>query len=325
VTNNLRSTRLADTLEGRLPFAWLRERDIDLLLCSELHAQGEVARLLAAKVGDPAAKIDGAWVSHAELDGESDLVVTLSGPQGRVVALIENKISAMFQPDQGLRYLARAGRLGEGGVRAVTVLVAPAGYHGRDGSEHFEVAISYEEIADAAERSDDPRSTFFAKTLFGAVESYRRGYVAAPDAAVTDMWMACWEVATRTTPKLRFQQPGLKPGRSTWFYFRKAEGFGRGAPAVVVYKAERGQADLQFAGTNASELASRVEAWLDQDMQVVSASKSASVRVAVPEINFNGSAEEQQAAISAGLEACERLRAFYVSRINPLARPSTLA
>jgi hypothetical protein len=275
-----------------------------------------VARLLAAKIGDPAAAIDGAWVSHAEVDGESDLVVSLSGPQGRTVALIENKISALFQPDQGARYRARAARLGDTGVRAVTVLIAPAGYHGRDGSEHFEVGISYEEIATAAEQAGDQRSMFFAKALLGAADSYRRGYVAAPDAAVTDMWLACWQVATRVSPKLRFQQPGQKPGRSTWFYFREAEGFARGALAVVVYKAERGQADLQFSGTSAAQLAALVQTLLEPDMRVVSAGKSASVRVAVPEINFNGSAEEQHAAICTGLEACERLRTLYVERIS---------
>jgi hypothetical protein len=127
--------------------------------------------------------------------------------------------------------------------------------------------------------------------------------------------MACWEAATRITPRLRFQQPGPKPGRSTWFYFREAEGFGRGAPAVVVYKAERGQADLQFAGTSASDLAARVQTWLHPDMRVVPANKSASIRVTVPELDFNGSAETQQAAISAALEACERLRGLYVERL----------
>ena len=49
-----------------------RGNDIDLLFCSELHAGWEVAKLLAAKLGDSAAVVDGAWVSHAESDGESD-------------------------------------------------------------------------------------------------------------------------------------------------------------------------------------------------------------------------------------------------------------
>lgn len=284
-------------------------------MCSELHAGGEVAKLLATRIGAPDAAIKGAWVSHAETDGESDLVVELAGDRHRTVALVENKITALFQPEQGARYRARAARLRETGVHAVTVLVAPSGYFGREGSDHFEVRISYEEIAAAAERARDKRSMFFAKALLGAVDSYRRGYVATPDVAVTDMWMACWRAATDVSPKLRFQQPGFKPGRSTWFYFREADGFARGAPAVIVYKAERGQADLQFSGTSAAELEARVRTFLEPDMQVVPAAKSASVRIAVPQIDFNGSAEEQHAAICAGLEACERLRVLFMERL----------
>jgi hypothetical protein len=225
---------------------------------------------------------------------------------------MENKISALFQPDQGSRYLDRARRMSKTGVRAVTALVAPAAYLWREGCEHFQVAISYEEIAGVAERADDRRSVFLAEALLGAVETYRRGYVATPDAAVSDMWMACWEIATRVTPKLRFQRPGVKPGRSTWFYFRDAEGFGPRSPAVVVYKAERGQADLQFSGLSAADLAERVGGFLAPDMQIVPAGKSASVRLMVPKIDFNNSAPEQEAAIKSGVETAERLRTFYV-------------
>lgn len=126
--------------------------------------------------------------------------------------------------------------------------------------------------------------------------------------------MARWQAATRVSPKLRFQKPGAKPGRSTWFYFREAEGFGRGTPAVVVYKAERGQSDL--AGISAADLAARTTNLLEEGMEVVAASKSASVRIRVPSIDFNGSAENQTTAIEAGLLACEALRTLYVERLQ---------
>jgi hypothetical protein len=51
-------------------------------------------------------------------------------------------------------------------------------------------------------------------------------------------------------------------------------------------------------------------------MRIVPASKSASVRVAVPTIDFNGSAEQQQTAICTGLEVCQRLRELYVERLS---------
>lgn len=307
---------MSDFLSNRLPFAWLRERDVDLLLCSELHARGNVAELLASKVGDAGAAVIGAWVSHAEIDGESDLVVELLGARGRTIALIENKVSAHFQPEQGARYRARASRASDAGLRAVTVLVAPAGYLERNECQQFDVRIAYEEIAAAAEAAEDQRSVFFANALIGAIESYRRGYVAHPDAEVSGWWTACWQIASRETPRLRLQEPGPKPGRSTWIYFRDAEGFERGCGAVVVYKAERGQADLQFAGTSAAELAGRVQSALRPDMRVVPAAKSASIRLAVPAIDFNSSSSEQGPQICAGLQACEQLRALYADRLK---------
>ena len=94
-----------------------------------------------------------------------------------------------------------------------------------------------------------------------------------------------------------------------WFRFTEAEGFQPGEPARLIYKANKGYADLQFRRTNVAEL--------QRDMQVVRATKSASVRLAVPKIDFSGAPEPQQAKIRAGLKACERLRAFYVERIRP--------
>ena len=310
------STNWWTSLEGRLPFAWLRERDIDLLFCSELHAKGDVAKLLAARLGDPSAAFENAWVSVAEQEGQSDLVVALSGAKGRLVALIEDKIAADFQPDQAARYRARAARLIEAGARVVTVLVAPLDYLGRASSQDFDATVSYEEIAATAQESGDLRSVFFADALLGAVEAYRRRNVLVPDATVSDVWMACWKWSQEVTPKLNFRSPGLKPGRAMWFRFTEAEGFQPGEPARLIYKANRGQADLQFRRTNVAQLAARVGTWLDPDMRVVRAMSSASVRLAVPKIDFSGAPEPQQAKILEGLEACERLRVLYVERIR---------
>ena len=304
------------SLEGRLPFAWLRERDIDLLFCSELHAKGDVAKLLAAKLGDPSAAFENAWVSVAEQEGQSDLVVVLSGATGRLVALIEDKIGAVFQPGQAARYRARAARWIKAGARVVTVLVAPAEYLLRAGSQDFEATISYEEIEATARNSGDLRSVFFANALLGGVKAYHRGYDPEPDAAVSDVWSACWKWSQEMTPKLNFRSPGLKPGRAMWFRFTEAEGFQPGEPARLIYKANRGQADLQFRRTNVAQLRARVGALLERDMQVVRATKSASVRLAVPKIDFSGAPKPQQMAILAGLKACERLRALYVERIR---------
>jgi hypothetical protein len=194
------------------------------------------------------------------------------------------------------------------------MLVAPAAYFRRPGAELFETHVSYEDLALAARREGDRRSAFFAQALEGAVETYRRGWVAVPDEVVSDVWHACWEVACQTAPDLNFERPGPKPGRSTWFYFHGATGFGARARAVVIYKAERGRADLQFKGVPAAVLQRLLAGVLETGMGVVPTGKSSSVRVAVPPVYFGGSAETQRPALATGLAACERLRRFFVEQ-----------
>lgn len=271
-----------------------------------------MAALLASAVGAGGASLAGAWVSHAEVDGESDLVVEFSQGDERVVALVENKIAAAFQPDQGARYRARAGRLAASGSRAVTVLLAPEAYFSRPGSAKFDVRLGYEALSLAARGEGDPRSAFFADALEGGILSYKRGYVAEPDQAVSDTWLACWEVATEVAPALNFRRPGDKPGRSTWFYFREAGGMPEGSAVVVVLKAERGQADLQFAGIPAGHLEAAVPS-LDADMQVAAAGKSASIRIPVPAVDFATGGAAGREALAEGLRACERLRMYFVA------------
>ncbi|MCK1739303.1 hypothetical protein IVA80_00030 [Bradyrhizobium sp. 139] len=189
-------------------------------------------------------------MSHDENDGETDLIVPFETKDGLVLALVENKIAVPFQPEQGLRYAARAQRWStkEGISRVVTVLIAPNGYMSRPGAEPFEVRILYEELSAALREENDPTSRFLADALEVGVEALRRGYVATPDATVSGMWQACWKISCEVTPKLNFNKPRLKPRLSTWFHLKDAEGLSDlgWSRVVVVYKAERGYADLQF-------------------------------------------------------------------------------
>lgn len=306
---------MLSALLSRPPFTWLRERDIDLLLCAELHCDLALTSFFKAKVGLPSATFLGAWVSYMETDGESDLIIALSENRQAVLLLVENKISADFQPEQAERYQQRASRwLSEQGIAAVlTILVAPAEYLVRPGVEVFQKHISYEEIAETLTAQSDPRSLFFARALLAGVEAYRRGYVMEPDERVSDMWLAYWRSAQVLAPELRLAPPGLRPGRSTWIYFRDAVGIETDrSNAVVVLKAERGQADLQFADTSPLDLGRRTHGLLDSKMKVVSAKKSAAIRIEVEEVDFHAPPREQEAAIGQGLIACEALRRFFV-------------
>jgi hypothetical protein len=315
-----------EALETRSPFSGLRERDIDLLLCAELHAGGGLANLLARRAGCPSSPFAGAWVSHDESDGESDLVVAFETEHGLLLALVENKIAAPFQPDQGVRYAARAQRWStkEGISRVVTALIAPDGYMSRPGAEAFDVRIPYEELSAVLRDENDRRSRFLAGALEAGVEALRRGYIMTPDVNVSGMWQACWKISRQVAPKLNFNEPGLKPRLSTWLHFKDAEGLSDldWSRVVLVYKAERGHVDLQFGGTSVAQLSLRSDGILLPSMKVRPAAKSASVRVLVPTLDFARAPDEQHQAIVEGFAACELLRIFFVMHGEKLLSPT---
>src|SRR5260370_32679939 len=101
----------------------------------------------------------------------------------------------------------------------------------------------------------------------------RAAATSPPPIAVTDMWSACWQISLRVARKLNFEEPGVKPGRATWFYFWEAEGFSKedSKRAVVVYKAERGQANLQFRGTRVAALAAAPQGLVEPALRILGA------------------------------------------------------
>ena len=108
-------------------------------------------------------------------------------------------------------------------------------------------------------------------------------------------------------------RPATKPSRSNWIYFRQAIGLQDQTGIVLVWKAERGQVDLQFSETGTAELEGGAGKLGEPDMTVEPAGKSASIRLLVPAIDFARPPQEQLADIDAGLLTCERLRQFYSS------------
>ncbi|MBB5695137.1 hypothetical protein [Muricoccus pecuniae] len=313
---------LVSNLEAKRPVTWLRERDIDLLVCSELYARGSLSDWLGMQLGATPGSFAKALVSHAEVDGETDLVVIFDAGGHCTLGLIENKIDAAFQPNQVTRYAARRERWRKMAnvERVQSVIIAPQAYLSHAGCELFDLRIAYEELCSVLRSCSDGRSAFLADVLEAGIEAYRRGYVMVPDELSSAIWNASWQQSCNITPKLNFPPPGEKPGKSTWFYFREPYGFDKNdrGRICIVLKADRGQADLQFSATSAAELARRARELTHNDMRIVSASKSSSIRITVPQISFTTPPSGQEDSIRAGLYACERLRAFYIEHRNIL-------
>lgn len=314
-----------DNLRNRPPMSWLRERDIDLLLCSELHCDGSpLHKLFVGDWNHGIAEFDGAWVSYVDAEGEADLVAAFKSGDKSLVLLIEDKIDAEFQPEQPERYRRRARRWAAGsapGAKVETVLFAPADYLGKDGSELFDRQISYEAAIAALSASGDPRTRFLAQILKSGIDSQRQGYKPLYDDAATQVWNAIWEIANAVTPQLRMRKPPPRPAGSTFIYFPDAEGMATAETrrrAEIVYKPARSFADLQFSNTLAETLRNAVGGALDRDMAVAAAGKSASIRIKIPVVDFGKSSDGQEESIRQGLQAAERLRRFYIEK-QPLA------
>lgn len=310
-----------DELRNRPPMNWLRERDIDLLICSELHSAGSpLHKLFIGGWNNGVARFDGAWVSYVDAEGETDIVASFKSGDKSLVLLIENKIDAAFQPEQPERYRRRAQRWNDRSASSVeveTVLLAPNSYFENAGSELFDRQISYEEVIMALATSSDPRTRFLAQTLKDGIESYRRGYKALPDDTATRVWHAIWETANLVAPQLRMESPGSKPAGAGFIHLDEADGVSTAETqrrVKIVYKAVHGNADLQFANTREATLRDAVGSMLAADMSVAAAGKSASIRIKIPYVDFGLLPDKQKGAIRQGLQAAERLRVFYIEQ-----------
>lgn len=112
------------------------EHDIDIILLEDIHVSQSFRNWLVNQTygGNVAVQIDlvSAWRSVSETTlGESDILfIFRRGDSRRHALLIENKVSAPAQPEQGLRYRAR----GKRGIEKkdwdsfTTVILAPEVY-----------------------------------------------------------------------------------------------------------------------------------------------------------------------------------------------------
>lgn len=309
--------RLFDDLKKRPPMQWLRERDIDLLICSELHSGGVLRNIFLGDWKDDIEEFEGAWVSHHDVDGESDIVAAFRTENRFVILLIEDKIDAEFQPDQPQRYRSRAERWKASlpvGSAVETVLLAPEEYSENEGIDLFDRMVSYEDVTAALGDSPDPRTRFLAETLRNGIESHRQGYNPQPSETTTNAWTAIWEMVRAEAPLLRMEKPFNKPLRAGFISFANAVGVSSadtGRRAKIMYKAVHGNVDIEFASMSAGTLENAVGAILEEGMTVAQANKSASIRIRVPALDFGQLTDDYQETIRQGIMAAERLRLFF--------------
>ena len=284
------------------------ERDIDLLLLEELNVSDDFSTWFYSTVtknnDKPSSK--GAWHSiSVPVLGESDLVAIYDNG---MAILIENKIDAIAQPEQGRRYKMRGANGIENGLWSsfVTCMVAPNLYLQREqDSSVYDANLSYEAISDwfFSRESTDRRLAYKSYLIKEAIEQNRRGYTVNPDERVTEFWSKYWALSIQRYPELEMKKPGIKPANADWPNFRPSTLDKRFS---IVHKLERGDVDLQIAG--AAERTDELQDYLsDIEVEVAKATKSAAVRLKVELVDRFASFESQKDIVIEGLNAARKL------------------
>lgn len=265
------------------------EADIDWLFCVELNASDDFRKWIASKLFQDVDEFEHiqAWRSVANVVGESDLIWLIDSPEhGRIMALIENKIDAVAQPEQYQRYVRR----GEGYMREglcmqyLVALISPKQYSSHD-SKSYPLQISYEDILGWLKEYHDERSKYLALIYELAIN--KLGNLAPVDDDITKFREQIWQFAKDEFPELTVPDPKGVSATQTWVYMRYP-GY------TIIYKMYKTSGkytncvvDLELAGrSNDTELLQREYAnnLAGTEIAIKKTGKSASFRLSVPAV-----------------------------------------
>ena len=294
-------------------FTGVVERDIDLLMLEEFVASPAFAAwFFAAATGADLAVDRCVSAKHSARDasGESDLVIPLLARDGRPVALvIENKIGAPLQPEQAVRYVQRVdrSRAEHAGDDALLCIAAPGAYFGdADDTKGFGSRVTYEAMLDWFNEVADLGARAAVKTalLRAAIEKATTGWSRTADASVNAFWDGYWRMCCALAPSLNMRKPDGVPSRSTFVGFSAAR---VPRPARVWHKMTHGRVDLEIPGIAPQLGALRTMLAGVEGVEVVTAGKSAAVRIHVPKLDLARPVDAQEPEVRAAFEAAERL------------------
>jgi len=269
------------------------ERDIDMLLVEEFESSVQFREWFASRVyGQPTYKNRiGAWhsVSTPEL-GESDVLFLFSNEaDGKSAVLIENKIDAPPQPNQGARYRKRGFVGQKQGLwdEFRTCVVAPEKYlNSTTHTEQYDEEISYEEIMAyfLSRRTADCRFKHKALVIQEGIEQNRRGYQPKVNPRLTKFTEDYFKFCTEHFPDLGMETPRPRPSQSTWVSFRPAC---LPKNSYIAHQTTAGFVKLFFSGAadHFDEIRETYAPHLKNAAEVVLAGKSVAIEVEVPQID----------------------------------------
>lgn len=223
-----------------LPVESVRERDIDFLLVEEFLSSPEFVSFFNSALGLPSCdtltKVERSINDFGI--GETDVLVEYRSGHQNIGILIENKLDALFQPQQAERYLLRA-KEHEGRKtydKTYVVLVAPAQYIQRQ--TDFSLCISYEQIMEYFQHSNlGARGDFKIQLLKIAAEKLRRGYVAINSEPNQAFWYSYREQLAVDAPSVSMKPVSAVPANSDWIDLSVG-------PHKLVHKLAKGYLDV---------------------------------------------------------------------------------
>ncbi|MBU1309269.1 MAG: PD-(D/E)XK nuclease superfamily protein [Gammaproteobacteria bacterium] len=275
----------------------LTERDVDLLLLEELLVSESFANWFVSEVTRQSSpiRIIGAWHSVSDaLLGESDLIVKFEAAAGLTEAiLIENKIDAAAQIEQGYRYKMRGEKGIANGewVKFTTCLFAPQSYIDRN-AEPYDVEISYEQVVAFFQTQADVRSRYRAAFLQEAVEKNRRGYQSVVCPRMTDFATAYLDFVACSYPELNPEIAKPRAAGHDWIHFYPIP---NQKNIVIVHQIRGQRIKVIYHGqlSRYDEIADKFADVVDLPLTVKPSGKSVTVSTEAPFIDLANSTFEQ--------------------------------
>jgi len=290
----------------------VQERDIDLLILEELHATPAFAAWWATQLGLSGATFDGAWHSVSNADGETDVLLRVHVGQERIGILIENKIAAVEQHEQDVRYHRRGaqGMKDAWFDRYLTCMVAPQAYlNGVADDSRYDARIPYESIGAWFAEQPGARAAWRRRVVDEAVKQGRRDYRKIVSESVTAFHRDYHAYLCRTQPTLRMAPPTPKGPQSDWIIVQ-ALGWPPGLWLNHHMSSKGGDSvDLGLKGYTQADIGSRVGE-LPLDIIPFTSGKKAGLSIRVPTVNYKGSVAAQTDALDEVFAAMLRLVPF---------------
>jgi hypothetical protein len=238
--------------------------------------------------------------------------------------LIENKIDALPQPEQGNRYVIR----GETGRNAGdwhifrTCTVAPKRYLDMySDASTYDARLSYESIREwmGTHLSPSRRTAWKMRLLTEAIEQNRRGRTTKFDERVTAFFRAYWEFANEHFPELQTFQKRVQPAAGAWFQeFRPAGLRGKETGCSIFHEfpdnAEKHRAYIYIPDFQPQfdELVALNAAIITNDIQFIRIGKQgAGLSVSVPPLRTTKPFDDQVGEVRAALKAAYRLSILF--------------